>query len=115
MQHSSVQPLKLLHGSRRNSGPLPRPPHNNRYSNGPLPKPPHDSKPSLPSKPNYAQPLRPPHDSRPLNRHNSAPLLPPTNSTPKLAGIQGSHPARSDGHKKGARRTKATSLLAVTQ
>jgi hypothetical protein len=101
MQHSSVQPLKLPHDSRRNNGPPPTPPHDNRRNNGLLPKPPHDSKPSLPSKPSNAPPLTPPHGSRPLNRPNNARRQKwrHDGSTGKPAGIQGSHLVRSEGYR----------------
>src|SRR5271165_1783405 len=116
---NNAPPLKPLPGSRRNSARWRTLPHDsrpalpNKPNNAPPPKPPlgsrrnnarrrtlpHDSRPALPNKPNNAPPLKPPLGSSPLNRGNSARLLPHSSSTRKLAGIPGSRLARSDGRR----------------
>src|SRR5215472_18059359 len=87
MQRRSVRLLKLPHGSKLNS-------MQRRKRR-------HDSTLPLPNKPNNAPPPKPPHGNRPLSRHSRVPLpdRPRDSSMRKLAGIQGSHPARSDGRK----------------
>src|SRR5215472_1105174 len=86
----------------RSGGRLPpkRPPGNKRNSMQRR-KRQHDSTLPLPNKSNNAPLPKPPHGNRPLSRHSSAPPpdRPPDSSMRKLAGIQGSHPARSDGRK----------------
>src|SRR5271166_2827720 len=116
---NNAPPPKLPLGSRRNSARWRTLPHDsrpalpNKPNNAPPPKPPlgsrrnnarrrtlpHDSRPALPNKPNNAPPLKPPLGSSPLNRGNSARLLPHSSSTRKLAGIPGSRLARSDGRR----------------
>src|SRR5271165_6138286 len=104
-RRNNTQRRKLPHDSRPalpnkpNNAPPPKPPLGSRRNNARRRTLPHDSRPALPNKPNNAPPLKPPLGSSPLNRGNSARLLPHSSSTRKLAGIPGSRLARSDGRR----------------
>src|SRR5215471_13702060 len=105
---NSAQQRKRRHDSRLplpdklNNASPPKPPHDSKRNSMQRRKRQHDSRPPLPNKPSNAPLPKPPHGNRPLSRHSSTPPpeRPRDSSMRNLAGIQGSHPARSDGLKK---------------
>src|SRR5215471_7311883 len=78
----------------------PKPPHDSKRNSMQRRKRQHDSRLPLPNKPNNAPLPKPPHGNRP-SRDSSAPPSerPRDSSMRKLAGIRGSHLARSNGCK----------------